>query len=54
MINTLSDSEKIDLEDNYVERYGLPEEFWKLDYNEFLIERRNLMAKSIKKYFESL
>lgn len=54
MITTLSEVEKRDLEDNYVERYGLPDEFWKLDYNEFLEERRNLMAKSIKNYYESL
>lgn len=54
MINSLSERDTIDLEENYVERYDLPEEFWKLDYNSFLKERRKLMAKSIKNYFESL
>lgn len=54
MVNSLSEDDKIDLEDNYVERYDLPEEFWNLNYNSFLDERRKLMAKSIKNYFERL
>jgi hypothetical protein len=54
MIQSLSENDKKDLEENYVERYDLPEKFWTLDYNQFLEERRKLMAKSIKKYFESL
>ncbi len=54
MLNSLSEIDKIDIENNYVERYDLPKEFWKLDYNRFLGERRKLMAKSINKYFEAL
>jgi len=36
------------------EEYDLPKNFWILDYETFLKERRKLMAKRIKKYFESL
>lgn len=37
-----------------LETYALPENFWELDYAEFLRERRILMAKKIKEYFWKL
>lgn len=42
------------VENNYVESYDLPYEFWKMDYFDFLDERRKLMAESIWRYFEKL
>ena len=54
ILNSINEDDKRDIEENYVDRYDLPEEFWKLDYNQFLEERRKMMAKSIKKYFEKL
>ena len=39
---------------NYVPVYDLPENFWEMDYFEFLEARRKLMAKSIHNYFEKL
>lgn len=54
MINSLNNSEKEELMNNYIKKYDLPQEFWNMDYFKFLEERRILMAKSIKKYFESL
>ena len=42
------------VENNYVEVYDLPENFWDMEYNEFLEARRKLMAKSIRNYFEKL
>ena len=54
MIDTLNDHEKEDLMENYTERFDLPHEFWNMDYFDFLNERRKLMAKSIRNYFEKL
>ncbi|MBM7559725.1 GmrSD restriction endonuclease domain-containing protein [Marinitoga litoralis] len=34
--------------------YDLPKDFWDMDYFKFLKERRYLMAKRIRNYFESL
>ena len=42
------------VENNYVEVYDLPENFWNMDYSVFLDDRRKLMAKSIHNYFEKL
>lgn len=54
MVDTLNDHEKEDLMENYTERFDLPHEFWNMDYFDFLNERRKLMAKSIRNYFEKL
>ena len=54
MVDTLNDHEKKDLMENYTERFDLPHEFWNMDYFDFLNERRKLMAKSIRNYFEKL
>lgn len=35
-------------------KYDLPKDFYEMDYEEFLIERRKLMANKIKNYFEAL
>ena len=45
---------KQDMIDNYTEYYDLPQEFWNMDYFDFLEARRVLMAKSIRNYFEKL
>ena len=42
------------VKNNYVEVYDLPENFWEMEYFEFLETRRKLMAKSIHNYFEKL
>lgn len=42
------------IEETYNKNYDLPLEFWKMDYDDFLIERRKLMAASIREYFEKL
>ncbi len=34
--------------------YDLPEEFWNMEYEEFLEERRKLMANRIRRYFSTL
>jgi len=34
--------------------YDLPPNFWEMDYEQFLEVRRQLMAKRLKVYFESL
>jgi len=54
MLNSLSSFEKEDLISSYTEKYDLPDEFWNMDYFEFLDNRRKLMALSIRKYFEKL
>ena len=54
MVDTLNEHEKEDLMENYTERFDLPHEFWNMDYFDFLNERRTLMAKSIRNYFEKL
>ena len=35
----------------HMKMHDLPEEFWEMDYHEFLAKRRELMAKRIKEYF---
>ena len=45
---------KQEIIDNYVGYYDLPNEFWNMNYSEFLEARRVLMAKSIRRYFERL
>lgn len=52
MVDTLNEHEKEDLMENYTERFDLPHEFWNMDYFDFLNERRKLMAKSIRNYFD--
>lgn len=54
MVNSLGDADKEDLLNNYTEKYELPNEFWNMDYFEFLQERRKLMAKQIRNYFEKI
>lgn len=54
MVKKLNDVEMEYLEQNYVNRWDLPIEFWNLDYEEFLYERRKLMASAIKNYFYKL
>lgn len=54
MLDTLNEYEKEDLINNYTEKYELPNEFWNMDYFDFLTERKKLMAKSIRNYFEKL
>lgn len=54
MLNKCTDSTREFIENNYVEVYDLPKEFWNMDYFEFLEARRKLMAKSIHNYFEKL
>ena len=54
MLDLLNESERKEIEENYQEAYDLPYEFWNMEYNEFLTERRKLIAKSIRKYFEIL
>ena len=36
------------------ENYDLPKDFYNIEYREFLEERRKLMARRIRKYFEIL
>lgn len=47
-----------DLSDDEINKiyidYDLPKDFWNINYFEFLKERRYLMAKRIRNYFESL
>jgi hypothetical protein len=54
MLNKLDTFEKENIENNYTEYHDLPQNFYKMDYNDFLEERRILMAKSLKKYFMKL
>ena len=54
ILNKCTENTRKFIENNYVTAYDLPEEFWNMDYFEFLESRRNLMAKSIHKYFEML
>ena len=54
MLDLLNDKDRHDLEENYTQAYDLPEDFWNMEYDEFLTERRKLMARSIRKYFEAL
>lgn len=46
--------EQKQLMENYTRYHDLPHEFWNMDYFEFLQKRRQLMALSIKNYFEKL
>lgn len=45
---------RLDLLDDYTNRFELPNEFWNMDYFDFLKMRRELMAKAIRRYFEKL
>lgn len=54
MVEKLDEVEKENLEQNYVDKWDLPIEFWNMDYEEFLYERRKLMASAIKNYFYRL
>ena len=54
ILDECSDNTREFVENNYVEVYDLPYEFWNMDYFDFLEERRKLMAESIRKYFEKL
>ena len=54
ILNKCTENTKNFIENNYITAYDLPEEFWNMDYFEFLEARRNLMAKSIRRYFEML
>jgi len=54
MLEQLNKEEKKEIESNYTKYYDLPFEFWKMEYNEFLESRRQLMALSVKEYFEKL
>ena len=54
MLDSLNEYERNKIEENYTENYDLPEEFWKMDYDEFLKQRRKLMASSIKDYYYKL
>lgn len=47
MAKDLSPEEEKEL----LKTYDLPENFWEMDYFEFLRERRNLMARKIRDYF---
>ncbi|AZR74361.1 hypothetical protein BBF96_13765 [Anoxybacter fermentans] len=50
LTSSLTDEEKNEI----LKKYDLPQNFWELEYNTFLKERRILMAKGIKEYFKSL
>ena len=54
VLEECSDNTREFVENNYVEAYDLPFEFWNMDYFDFLEQRRKLMAKSIRNYFEKL
>ena len=54
ILDECSDNTRQFIEENYVEVYDLPQEFWNMDYFDFLEERRKLMAKSMQEYFEKL
>lgn len=43
-----------DENDDILKEYDLPEDFWNMNYSEFLKERRVLMAERLKEYFEKL
>ncbi len=55
--NTISPIDTYDMLDANLKSHCLPANFKELDqtnYNEFLIERRKLMAQMIKEYYFSL
>lgn len=54
ILNKCNPNTKEFIENNYVETYDLPKEFWNMDYKQFLDKRRKLMANSIHNYFEKL
>ncbi|WP_296848345.1 DUF262 domain-containing protein [uncultured Methanobrevibacter sp.] len=54
ILDECNDNTRDFIENNYVEVYDLPYEFWNMDYFDFLEERRKLMAKSMQEYFEKL
>jgi len=47
----LTDSMPQEKVKEHMKMHDLPEEFWEMDYHEFLAKRRELMAKRIKEYF---
>ena len=54
VLDECSENTRDFVSENYVEAYDLPNEFWNMNYFEFLEQRRKLMARSIRKYFEKL
>ena len=54
MLDAVNEFMRKEIINNYTEYYDLPHEFWNMDYFEFLEARRELMAKSIRNYFERL
>ena len=54
MLDAVNEFDRKEIIDNYTKYYDLPHEFWNMDYFEFLEARRELMAKSIRNYFERL
>ena len=54
MLDSVSEFDREEIIKNYTKYYDLPHEFWNMDYFEFLEARRELMAKSIRNYFERL
>lgn len=54
VLDECSENTRNFVSENYVEAYDLPNEFWNMNYFEFLEQRRKLMARSIRKYFEKL
>lgn len=54
MLSSLNQNEREYIEQQYTDVFDLPQDFWKMDYPDFLKARRVLMAQSIKNYFEKL
>lgn len=51
--NLLKDYYKENIDDILL-NYDLPPNFWEMEYHDFLNQRRGLMAKRIKRYFEEI
>lgn len=54
VLDECSESTRDFVSNNYTAAYDLPQEFWNIDYFDFLNQRRKLMANSIKRYYEKL
>lgn len=54
VLDKCSESTRDFVSNNYTAAYDLPQEFWNIDYFDFLNQRRKLMANSIKRYYEKL
>ena len=54
VLDECSESTRDFVSNNYTAAYDLPQEFWNMDYFDFLNQRRKLMANSIKRYYEKL